>query len=298
MIVVTTPTGRIGRQLVTQLLEEGSAVRVIVRDAAHLDENVRDRVEIVEGSHADAAVLDRALVGAEALFWLVPPNPSAPSAEEHYLDFARAGAAAIRRHGVGHVVAVTSAGHGWAKPAGLLSAAFEMDAELEASGAAYRAVSLPFYMENLVGQADAIVRTGALSLTCAADRPLAMIATRDIAAQAAGLLTDLSWTGQQNVPVFSADRLTPAEIARVIGDELGRSVEYRQVAMADFAAMLRSRGASEQAVRDTVEMFASQDEGIYDADWPRATLAPTDFRTWCREVLVPAVERSAAQVTR
>jgi hypothetical protein len=59
--------------------------------------------------------------------------------------------------------------------------------------------------------------------------------------------------------------------------------------------MLRTRGASEQAVRDTVEMFASQDEGIYDTDWAHAILAPTDFRTWCREVLAPAVEQVAPQ---
>ncbi|PKI91649.1 hypothetical protein CW368_06985 [Actinomycetales bacterium SN12] len=295
MIVVTTPTGQIGRSIVDRLLEEGSAVRVIVRDAAHLDERVREQADVVEGSHADPAVLDRALADTEALFWLVPPNPAAPSAEKHYLEFAQAGASAIRRRGVGHVVAVTSAGHGWPKPAGLLSAAFAMDAELRASGAAYRAVSLPFYMENLAGQADAIARTGTLSLTFAADRPLAMIATRDIAAHAAGLLIDRSWTGQQDVPVFSPDRLSPIEIARVIGEELGHAVAYRRIAMEDFAAMLRGRGASEQAVRDTVEMFASQNEGIYDADWAEAATAPTDFRTWCREVLVPDVERALSR---
>lgn len=295
MIVVTTPTGRIGRQLVSLLLEQDADVRVIVRDASQLDDEIRARVEVVEGSHADAAVLDLALPGADALFWLVPPNPAAPSAEEHYLDFARAGVAAIRHHGVGHVVAVTSAGHGWTKPAGVLSAAFAMDAELRTSGAAYRAVSLPFYMENLLGQADSIGRTGTLSLSCAADQPLAMIATRDIASHAAGLLTDLSWSGQQDVPVFSPDRLTPDEIVRTIGEELGRPVAYQNVALDDFAAMLRARGASEQAVTDTVDMFAAQDEGIYDEDWALATIAPTDFRSWCREVLVPAVRRSVPQ---
>ncbi|MDQ0615086.1 uncharacterized protein YbjT (DUF2867 family) [Microbacterium sp. W4I4] len=295
MIVVTTPTGRIGRQLITRLLEQEAAVRVIVRDAAQLDTDIRARVEVVEGSHADAAVLDLALPGADALFWLVPPNPAAPSAEQHYLDFARAGAAAIRRHGVAHVVAVTSAGHDWTTSAGVLSAAFAMDAELRTSGAGYRAVSLPFYMENLLGQADAIGLTGTLSLSCAVDQPLAMIATQDIASHAAGLLADLSWSGQQDDPVFSPDRLTPEEIAAVIGEELGRSVAYERVALNDFAAMLRARGASEQAVTDTVEMFAAQDAGIYDEDWATATMAPTDFRTWCREVLVPAVRAADLQ---
>lgn len=161
------------------------------------------------GTHDDPAALDAALPGADALFWLVPPNAAAPSAEGHYVGFARAGAAAVRRHGVGHVVSVSSAGHGWGRPAGVLSAAFAMDAEFEKSGAAYRAVSPPFYMENLLGQLDAIREAGVFSLTCAGDRPLASIATRDVAATAAGLLSDLAWTGQEDVPVFGPDRLTP-----------------------------------------------------------------------------------------
>lgn len=296
MIVVTTPTGRIGSRLVTRLLERGSDVRVIVRDAAQLDDAVRSQVDVVEGSHADPAVLDAALPGTDALFWLVPPNPAAPSAEEHYLAFARAASAAIRRHRVRRVVGVTSAGHDYREPAGVLSAAFAMDAELARSGAAYRALSLPFYMENLLGQVDAIVRRGAFSLTCAADRPLAMVATRDIAERAAELLTDPAWQGQEDLPLFGPDRLTPDALARVMGEELGRPVAFERIAMDEFAAMLRSRGASERAISDTTEMFAAQDAGIYDADWATAEIAPTDFRTWCREVLRPAAERAAATV--
>lgn len=285
MIVVTTPTGKIGRRLVRHLLDGGSKVRVVVRDAAGLNDDVREQAEVVEGSHADPAVLDAALPGADALFWLVPPNPAAPSAQAHYLAFARAGGEAVRRHGVGHVVAVSSAGHGWTKPAGVLSAAFAMDAELQRSGAAYRAVSPPFYLENLVGQLDAIRERGTFSLTCAGDQPLATIATRDIAATAAGLLTDLTWTGQEDIPLFGPDRLTPDGMAAVMSEELGRPVAYQRITLAGFAAMRRSQGASERVVADAAEMFAAQDEGIYDADWAKAAIAPTSFRTWCREVL-------------
>jgi len=293
MIVITTPTGQIGGHLVALLLERDTQLRVIVRDASRLPADVRSRVEIVEGAHNDPAVLDRALPGADAMFWLVPPNPAAPSARAHYLDFARAGAAAVARHGTGHVVGVTSAGHGWAKPAGVLSAAFAMDVELAASGAAYRALSMPFYMDNLLGQIGALSQ-GVLSLTCAADAPLATVATRDIAAAAADLLTDPSWRGQADVPLFGPDRLTPVQMAAVIAEELGTPVEYRRMAMVDFERMLRGHGSSDQAVRDLIEMFASQDEGIYDDDWPKAQLAPTDFRTWCREALAPAMRDAAA----
>ena len=294
MIVVTTPTGQIGSQLVRQLLDQDKQVRIIVRDASRLDDTVRERAETIEGSHDDPAVLDKALPGAEALFWLVPPNPQAPSAGEHYLSFARAGVAAIARHDVGHVVGVSSAGHGWSAPAGVLSAAFAMDAELGKSGAAYRALSMPFYMENFLRQLDAIRGQGAFYLTCPGDLPLASIATRDIAGIAASLLTDLSWAGRENLPVFGPDRLTPDGMAQVISQELGRPVAYRRMSMDDFASLLRSRGASDQAVTDMTEMFSAQDHGIYDADWATAKPAATDFRTWCREVLKPAAAAEAS----
>lgn len=293
MIVVTTPTGRIGRQVARHLLDRGEEVRVVVRDASHLDDRVRESAQVVEGSHADPAVLDTALAGADALFWLVPPDPAAPSAREHYLRFARAAAASLRRTGVGHVVGVTSAGHGWAPSAGVLSAAFAMDEELAGAGAAYRALSLPFYLENLLGQVASIRDSGSFSLTCAPDRPLATIATRDIAERAADLLVDRTWDGQQNLPFFGPDRLTPTQLAAVMSEELGRQITYRRLPMDDFAALLRARGAHEQAVADTIEMFAAQDAGIYDEDWAVAETAPTGVRTWCREVLVAAVERPA-----
>ncbi|MCC8952873.1 NAD(P)H-binding protein [Bradyrhizobium sp. Pear77] len=75
MIVVTTPNGQIGSKVVSALLEAGQAVRVILRDPAKLAANVRERVEVIEGSHGDAETIDRALDGADALFWCVPPSP-------------------------------------------------------------------------------------------------------------------------------------------------------------------------------------------------------------------------------
>ena len=76
MIVVTTPTGNIGAHVVQLLLNAGEPLRLIVRDASKLTKAVRESVEIVEGSHGDAAVVDRAFRGADAVFWLCPPTPA------------------------------------------------------------------------------------------------------------------------------------------------------------------------------------------------------------------------------
>jgi uncharacterized protein YbjT (DUF2867 family) len=182
---------------------------------------------------------------------------------------------------------VSSAGHGWPARAGVLSAAFAMDAEIESSGAAYRALSMPFFMENLLRQLDSI-RNGTFSLANMADLPLATVASRDIAATAAGLLADRSWRGQLNLPVFGPDRLSPREMAEVLSDVLGRNVAFRQLTLADVESALIQRGANEGFVRDMTEATIAANGGIYDADQVASTPGPTDFRTWCREVLRPA----------
>ncbi|MFJ9832854.1 hypothetical protein ACIRU2_15920 [Streptomyces sp. NPDC101169] len=61
----------------------------------------------------------------------------------------------------------------------------------------------------------------------------------------------------------------------------------------DYASLLRSRGAGDQTIKDLTDAFAAQDRGIYDADWATAKPTPTDFRTWCREVLKPAADARA-----
>jgi uncharacterized protein YbjT (DUF2867 family) len=289
MLLITTPTGRIGSQVLIRLLARDEALRVIVRDPARLDAAIRRRVQVVIGSHDDPAVLDEAMRDVDGLFWLVPPGVAAGSAEEHYLNFARPAAEAIRRHRIPHVVAVSSAGHAWPARAGVLSAAFAMDAELSRAGAAYLAVSAPFFMENLLGQIAAIREHGIFSLANAPDRPLATVATRDIADVAAMRLADRSWSGHQNLPVFGPDRLTPNQMAEVISGALDRPVSFRQLTLADVESALARRGASAAVVRDVIETIAAVDAGVYDADQETAYPGATDFRTWCRDVLRPAV---------
>ena len=105
MIVITTPTGDIGSQVLGNLFDSDQRedLRVIVRDPARLSAAVRDRVDIVTGSHADADVVDRAFAGADAVFWLVPPDAQAPSLHAAYCGFTQAAAKAFTAHGVGSI---------------------------------------------------------------------------------------------------------------------------------------------------------------------------------------------------
>lgn len=293
MLVITTPTGDIGGQVLDLVLNSGEAVRVIARDPSRLSEHVRARAETVEGSHADPSVIAKALEGADGLFWLVPPPPRfqyGGSSERYYLDFTRPMAEAVTGGDI-RVVGVSTLGHGYPGKAGLLSAALAMDELIGGTGAGYRALALPFFMENLLRQTRAIAEQGTFSLPSAADRPLPTVATRDAAAVAATLLLDRSWSGRASTPVVGPDTLTPSEMARTIAETLRREVRYHQVPVADFEAMMLTGGLSEAMARDMALMAEAQNAGIYDAEpHEPGSLAATTFRDWCRDILKPAVQ--------
>ncbi|MEU0949221.1 NmrA family NAD(P)-binding protein [Streptomyces canus] len=290
MIVITTPTGDIGRQVLNRLLVSGEAVRVIARDFTRLPEHVRAQAEVVEGSHADADTIAKALEGADRLFWLVPPAGfrDAGPAGRYYLDFTRAAAQEAASRGV-PMVHVTSLGHGYSGEAGLLSAALDMDELIESTGVQHRALALPFFMENLLRQAQPITQQGVFSMANTADRPLLTVATQDVATAAAALLLDTTWNGQARVPLVSSDNLSPDAMAEIISETLGRPVRYQQVPLADFQARMVQHGASPSLAQDMADMVNAQNNGIYDAE-PHDPACATDFRQWCRNILKPAVQ--------
>jgi len=295
MIVITAPTGQIGGRLLNILLDEnptrGAELRVIVRDPGKLPGPVRDRVEVVTGSHGDAEVVDRAFAGADAVFWVVPPDRQAPSLDAAYSGFTRAAAKAFTAHGVGHVVGVSALGRGTpvAGRAGQVTASLAMDDLIASTGVAYRALANPTFMDNLLRQVVSI-REGVFTDTVAADRKAPMAATGDIAAAAAGLLLDRSWTGTGEVPVLGPEDLSANDMARIMSEVLGRPVRYERQSLEDFRAAFTGRGSSDAIVNGYVDMMRAKDDGI-DAGVRRTpqTASPTTFREWCRQVLEPAV---------
>ena len=289
MIVVTTPTGNVGSQLLAELLNAGTEpLRVIVRDPSRLPDAVRDQVQVIVGSHDDPAVLDQALDGAQGLFWLIPPSMRASSAEEYYLSFTRPAAAAIRRHQVGHVVGISSAGWNWPHPAGLLSAAHAMDAELETLRSC-----LPLARDGVLhGEpAQAATPNDLRGSSVPAAEPGPSAGRRSRPRTSPPPPPASCWTAAGRAPITfpsSADNLTPNEMAATISDVLGSQVTFEQADLEQQTASTIQRGVPEGMARDFTAMYWAQQNGIYDEDWSHATPTPTSFRTWCETVLAPA----------
>lgn len=290
MIVITTPTGNIGRHVVEHLLAANETLRVIARDPGKLPRAVRDSVEVVEGSHGDAAVVDRAFHGADAVFWLCPPAPAATPATAT-VDFARPAADAIRRHGVAHVVAITTLGRDtrWQDRAGNATGSIRMVDLLRDTGAAVRGLALPAFMDNALRQVDAI-RQGKMFGPIDPDKKLPHTATCDVGAAAARLLIDRSWSGRQDIPVLGPEALSYRDLANIVSAVLGREVRYQQQTYEAYKAAAMARGLTDAFAQGFVDMLRAKEAGMDDeASRATAIVGPTTFREWVEQVLKPAV---------
>ncbi|MBM9508659.1 NAD(P)H-binding protein [Actinacidiphila acididurans] len=294
MIVITTPTGHIGRQVLGRVLAGGEPVRVVVRDPARLPDAVREQVEVVQGSHGDPQVVARAFEGADALFWLLPTDRHAVSVDEAYVGFTRPAAEAMRACGVKRVVDVSALGRGTppAARAGHVTASLAMDDLIAGTGAAFRALTMPSFMDNVLRQVRGIKTQGVFYDAVSPDRAMPLVATRDIAAVAARLLLDSSWTGQEEVPVIGPEDLSNNDMAAVMTDVLGFPVRYERMPYQAFKDLFTGNGASEAMARSMVDMAVAKVDGLDNGvvRTPRHAIdTPTTFRQWCEEVLRPAV---------
>ena len=294
MIVVTTPTGLIGRQVLENVLDRGEPIRVIARDPSRLPSKTRERVEVVQGSHGDIDVVNQAFAGADAVFWLVPPDPHAESVEAAYVDFARPAAAALKSQGVKRVVGVSALGRGTAaaRNAGYVTASLKMDDLIAITGVSYRALTMPSFMDNILRQVGAIKSQGIFFSPISGDRKLPSTATRDIAGVAAKLLLDSSWSGHASFPVLGPEDLSFNDMAQVMSEVLGKPVRFQQIPGEQFKARLTGSGMSEAMAQGMLDMAMAKNQGLDNAEprTPQST-TPTTFRQWCDDVLKPAVLR-------
>jgi uncharacterized protein YbjT (DUF2867 family) len=292
MIVITTPAGQIGRQVLGNLLDSGEQLRVIARDPSQLPAEVREDLDIVEGSHGDAAVVDKAFAGADAVFWLTPADPRAPSVDAAFAGFTRPAAEAFHRHRVGRVVGVSMLGRGtpWAGRAGFVTGSLAMDDLIAASGVAYRALTNPYFMEDTARQAESIKDQGVFFWPIAGDRKRPTVATRDIAAAASRLLLDARWSGTGEVPLLGPEDLSFNDMAQIMSQVLGKDVRFQQITFEAYKDRFLRLGASDAMAQGYADMAWAKNEGL-DNGVQRTpqNSTPTSFRQWCDEVLKPAV---------
>jgi uncharacterized protein YbjT (DUF2867 family) len=178
----------------------------------------------------------------------------------------------------------------WAGRAGFVTGSLAMDDLIAASGVAYRALVNPYFMEDTVRQAASIKDQGAFFYPIAGDRKMPSVATRDIAAAAARLLFDASWSGVEEVPLLGPEDLSFNDMAGIMSQVLGKDVRFQQSTFEAYKDRFVRLGMSDAMAQGYSDMAWAKNQGLDNGvrRTPQNS-TPTSFRQWCEEVLKPAV---------
>ncbi len=117
-VLVIGATGGTGRHVVRRLLDRGDSVRAFAREPSDITVS-NERLEVVQGDARDAASVDRAVQGVDAVVSAF--GPRSLKKDDLQETLARNLAGAMRKHGVKRLVNLSAWGAGdSASTAGLL----------------------------------------------------------------------------------------------------------------------------------------------------------------------------------
>lgn len=215
MILVIGATGNVGRQVVSQLLERGVAVRALTRDPAAAD--LPSGVEVVAGDLSDPSALERHAEGVDAVF-LVWPFTSPEQADE----LAPAVLEAIAPH-ARRVVYLS------ATPAAYEPDSFwaRVEQAIERSDAGWTFLGPSGFAANTRMWAEQIRSDGVVHWPYG-EAARSLIHERDIAAVAVRALTEEGHGGQA-YHLTGPETITQAQQVHAIGEAIGRPLRWEEL---------------------------------------------------------------------
>ncbi len=280
MFFVSGMTGHVGGAAARRLLAEGHAVRTLARDPQKAAAWAQQGVDVRQGDFNDAASVAGAMEGVEGAFLMMPPvlvpSPGYPEAKTVIASFQEA----LEKAPPPRLVLLSSIGSERSSGLGLITSTHLME---EALG------DLPFptafvraggFFENYVGGLDTAASTGvSYSFYQPLDRPVPMVATADIGAEVARLLVG-GWDGKKIVELGSP--VSPDDLARAMGEALGRPVQSQAIPREQWAASLEAFGMAPGTTGLYEEMIDGFNSGwihfgVPGAEAVSGTITPAQF---------------------
>ncbi|HEY9842101.1 MAG TPA: NAD(P)H-binding protein [Candidatus Obscuribacterales bacterium] len=257
---ITGATGNIGSRLAELLLEAGHAVRVIGREAGRLEALVTKGAKAYLGDIADTGFLTRAFAGSDAVFAMLP---SQYRAEDVYAAQARnreSLVAALQASGVSHVVALSSIGADQPSGTGIVATLRDFEQGLASlTDTQIKFLRPGFFLENLFNQLPVIRNAGIVATSVEPDKPIPMVATRDIAAAAAKFLLARDFTGHSVQYLLGARDYTFPQATELLGRALDKpQLSYVQIPYLDESNALVQAGLS----LSTAEALSELNRGV------------------------------------
>ncbi len=289
-IIVTTPTGQIGSKLANILLDRKSDVTLIARHPEKVKDLASRGAKVIAGEHGDPAVVEQAVRGADALFWLTPAEMTSHDPLGTARRMAEAGASVIRKHPDLHVVLLSSAGAFLPSGTGPIVGHYETEEKFRAAGKNIVSLRPNEFMENVFFSLPTIVAQGAIYTTLQGSVKAPIIATQDIAEVAAEFLLK-PIDGHHVVDIVGPQEISLDEWARIAGQAIGKQIRVVTIPGDQLKAAMSQSGMSPEMAALLVEMEEAIAK-IQQFKGEQKRTGKVTFSQFAREVFAPAYKRA------
>jgi uncharacterized protein YbjT (DUF2867 family) len=297
MYVVIGATGNTGSIVANKLANQGKKVRVVGRNAEHLAQF--KKAEPFVGDVTDKTAMAKAFQGTQAVYLMMPPNATISDYNAYQQQVIESLGAAVEKNEVKFAIVLSSIGADKPEKSGPVLGLRNLEARLNRiSGLNVLHLRAAYFMENTLGQADAIRAMGSAAGPLRPELKIPMIATRDIGAFAADVLSRLEFAGQQVQELHGQRDLSYAEITSILGKAIGkRDLNYVTLTRDQFRDTLTKQVGMSQSVANLLaEMAESLDSGYLhplEARTARST-TPTSYEIFVQEEWLPKYQEKRA----
>jgi uncharacterized protein YbjT (DUF2867 family) len=296
MYVIIGASSHTGNAAANKLLEQGKKVRVVGRNANHLAQLAAKGAEPFIGSVTDKNDVTKAFAGAKAVYVMFPQDQTV---QDYFLYADRlidAYASAIEKNGVKHAVSLSSVGADKPDKTGPIIGLHRLEQRLNLiPGLNVLHVRAAYFMENTLGQVDAVAQMGQTAGPIRPELKFPLIAARDIGDFVGEALARLDFNGHQTHELHGERDLSYGEITSIIGKAIGKAnLGYAKLTADQFRGALVRIGMSDNLAQLLVEMTDSMNNGHIKALEPRTSgsTTPTSYETFVAENIVPAFKKA------
>jgi uncharacterized protein YbjT (DUF2867 family) len=262
MFLVMGITGKVGGATAKHLLAQGRKVRALVRNREKAANWADQGVELVDGDWNDSAAIERALKGVEGAFVMLPavwtPSPDFKEAKDVIANYVKA----LTKVAPPRVVALSSMGANRTSGLGMITALslFEQGFRNLTSPVAF--VRAGGFFENFLYGLQA-AQSGTLPVFYnPTNRKSTMVATNDIGAQLAKLLTGPAWSGHRVIELGSM--VSADEVAGQLGEVLKFEVKAFAIPRAGWSGAFEQTGIPKGHTGAAEDMFEAVNSGWMD----------------------------------
>lgn len=260
MFVVSGSTGRVGSNVVTELLRLGQPVRALVRSEEAKQYWLDQGAKAAAVDLLDTAALTEVLKGAAGFFALLPFHFDVDDLD-HYADAVIASVrTAVESANVQHVVMLSSGGADLAQSTGPITGLHRMEQALLSVTPALTALRPGHFQEKFQDVLPAVLSEGVLPVFGSADTSKPMVATKDIGVHAAHCLMD-STMASGGIDIVGPS-YTEREVAEALSHELQKDVVIAEIPEQEWETALEQSGFSPSAAASIAEMYRADDNGL------------------------------------